>query len=417
MPVTSWMLRRGSLLLLQVAIVFLCVSVTTVFAVRVQEDRIRANTVERVTAVAQSLASLPAVINGIGADDATEVLQPLTDIVREASAVDYVVITDADGIRITHPNPAMVGEVVSTDPSAVLRGETFVGTEEGTLGYTLRAKVPILDNGVVIGTASVGLLESRIAADLEASIWQLAPWVLGSLAVGFIGAAAVDRAMRRRVAQLESDARELETQRRLAEALRDQTHEFANRMHVLYGLVEANEPAEALTFIESIVPVTSGSDPLLDDPRLDAVLTARSAELARGGGMLRLNDASRVDSAAVTDTAVTITANLVANAVEATDAAGTVEVTVIASDSGFSVTVGDNGPGVDPAVRSQIFDRGVSTKEREQRSGIEIPRGVGLALVRDLVDRAGGQLDVGESTLGGARFTVTLPALTAGVRR
>lgn len=414
MPVTSWMLRPGSLLLLQVAIVSLCVCLTTLVAVRVQEAQIRAATVQRVTDVAQSLASLPAVITGIGEPDDTEVLQPLTELVREASGVDYVVITDADGLRITHPNPAMVGRPVSTDPTAVLLGETFVGTEDGTLGRTLRAKVPVFENDTVIGTASVGLLESRISADLEHSIGQLAPWVLGSLTLGFTAATAVDLAVRRRVARLEADLRELEVQRRLATVLRDQTHEFTNHLHVLYGLVETGAHGEALGFIGSLVPVTSGAEPLVNDPRLAAVLAAHAAELTRGGGALRLRAGSRVLPGQVGDTALTVTANLLANAVDATEARGQVDVLVSADETGFSITVDDDGPGLDLVARGRLFERGFSTKRRVRRGGVEIPRGVGLALVLDLVRHGGGVLDVAESPTGGARFSATVPAASVG---
>jgi len=409
MPGTSWMLRRGSLLLLQVLIVSLCVCLTTLVAVRVQEANLRSATVERVTDVAQSLATLPAVTEGIGEPDDTAVLQPLAELVRQASGVDYVVITDADGVRLTHPEPSLIGLPVSTDPTAVLRGETFVGTEEGTLGRTLRAKVPVFADGVVIGAASVGLLERHISDDLDRAIGQLAPWALGSLVVGFIAATAVDLAVRRRVARLETELRELDVQRRLATVLREQTHEFTNRLHVLYGLVEADARREALDFIGTIVPVSVGTDPLVDDPRLAAVLAAHAAELSGGGGALRLVDGSRVLPGRVSDAALTVTANLLANAVEATDARGRVDVLVTADDTGFSVTVCDDGPGLDLAQRGRLFERGFSTKQRARRGGVEIPRGVGLALVRDLVRRSGGLLDVGQSPSGGARFSVTLP--------
>lgn len=311
-----------------------------------------------------------------------------------------------------------MGEQVSTDASAVLRGETFVGVEDGTLGRTLRAKVPITADGLVIGTASVGLLESHIVADLDESLLRLVPWVLGSLVLGFLGATAVDRAVRRRVARLEFELRELDVQRRLAAVLREQTHEFANRLHVLYGLVEADARADALDFIGSIVPVSAGSAPaLVDDPGLAALLAARSAELERGGGSLQVGAGSRVLPGRVSEAAVTVVANLLSNAVEATDAAGRVHVLVTADDDAFSVTVCDDGPGLDLAARGRLFERGFSTKRRERRAGVEIPRGVGLALVRDLVRRGGGTLDVGESPTGGARFTATLPAVLPAAGR
>ena len=427
------------LLLVQVLIVTLCVGVTTVVAVRVQHDLLHTATVERVTAVAQSLAHLPAVTEAIAAAEgggeparrmATAALQPVAELVRQASAVDYVVITDAAGIRFTHPNPAAHGRQVSTDASAVLRGETFVGVEHGTLGLTLRTKVPVHGGDRVIGTVSVGLLLSHGDSDLDDGLAQLVPWVLGSLLLGILAAALVDRVLSRRLARLEADSRELEVQRRLAVELRSQTHEFTNRLHVVYGLVDGGDTDDALRYIGSIVPVLGLNAPTLtlvpmstvalQDARMRAVLVAQALALHATGGELRLHPDSTAAAHSSDDDHVTVTANLVANAVDAvTDHAGApgrVDVTVSSDATGFTLVVCDNGPGLDPELRRRVFDRGFSTKRLERRTGIDIPRGVGLALVRDTVRRRGGTVSVGSAPLGGARFQVTLPARDGGMR-
>ena len=78
-----------------------------------------------------------------------------------------------------------------------------------------------------------------------------------------------------------------------------------------------------------------------------------------------------------------------------------------ADHEGVHLVVDDDGPGVDAAVASRIFDRGVTTKPDVTGAG----RGVGLDLVRRIVSSRGGTVEVGRSTLGGARFTVELPPL------
>ncbi|WP_104134000.1 ATP-binding protein [Cryobacterium sp. Y62] len=442
--------RRGMLLLVQVLIVTVCVSVTTVVAVSVQERLLQDRTVDRVTAVAESLAGLPAVSDALeeleafeGSDTldtsaATEALQPLAEIVREASGVDYIVITNARGIRLTHPTPDARGQPVSTDASRVLRGETFVGVEQGTLGLTLRAKVPVWAlssrgmagsaGAAIIGIVSVGVLESRAAADLDEGVLQMVPWVLGSLILGILAAAAVNRVVSRRFARLEADSRELAVQRRLAVELGSQTHEFTNRLHVVYGLVESGEPREALEYIGSIVPVAALDRAdvlrsveglrsvealrLIDAVGLRAAVTAQAATLTARGGRLVLDVDSVALTAHVDDEQVTLTANLVGNAVDAVapqGADGRVEVLVRADNQGFALTVSDNGPGLDSTLRTRVFERGFSTKRLEHRSEIDLPRGVGLALVREIVLRRGGVIDIGRSEAGGARFRVTVP--------
>lgn len=447
--------RRGMLLLVQVLIVTVCVSVTTVVAVQVQERLLLDRTVERVTAVAESLADLPDVVGVVqvleatGPDPdtaaATEALQPLAELVRQASGVDYIVITDARGIRLTHPTADARGLPVSTDASQVLLGKTFVGMEEGTLGMTLRAKVPIWADAAaegaaqqgatqqgaaqqfaateatapaVIGTVSVGLLASHAAADLDEGVLQLAPWVLGSLIFGIVAAAAVNRVVSRRLHRLEADSRELDVQRRLAVELGSQTHEFTNRLHVVYGLVDSGSPSEALAYIGSVVPVAlpAAADSAagrLEDPRLRTAVAAHAATITGNGGALVVSTDSVARTVHVDDEQVTLTANLVGNAVDAVVSrgqAGRVDVLVHADEHGFALTVSDNGPGLDPELRVRVFERGFSTKRLERRDGMDIPRGVGLALVRQIVRSRGGTIDVGSSALGGARFRVFLPA-------
>jgi hypothetical protein len=70
------------------------------------------------------------------------------------------------------------------------------------------------------------------------------------------------------------------------------------------------------------------------------------------------------------------------------------------------VTVEDSGPGVAEELRGRIFDPFFTTKEPGKGTGL------GLAIVQRIVHDHGGRVDVDSSPLGGAAFTVTLPAET-----
>ncbi|MBN0698497.1 sensor histidine kinase, partial [Pseudomonas aeruginosa] len=63
------------------------------------------------------------------------------------------------------------------------------------------------------------------------------------------------------------------------------------------------------------------------------------------------------------------------------------------------VVVDDSGPGISPDDRLHVLERGWSSKAQEGR-------GLGLAIVAQVVSQHGGTLDVTSSPLGGARFAV-----------
>lgn len=408
-------LRRAGLVALQCLIVLVSVAMTSVVAAGVQERSIRAATEERVLDVARSLAGLAQVRESVVADRAaaTESLQPLADTVLAASGVDYVVITDADGIRLTHPVAAERGRPVSTDPGAVLDGETFLGTETGTLGPTLRAKVPVFDGDAVVGTVSVGILESEIAASFQDAVFGMLPWIVASAVLGCLAAALVTGMLNRRMRVLAAQARELQTQRRIAGALREQTHEFHTRLHVLRGLVAHGEVPEALDYIGELVPVTDASAPpaaapprdgvdrAAGDARLRALLDGLSAELRQRGTELRVTGGDPGE--AVPEELLTAIANLCRNAAEA--GAGVVQVRWGGDETALRVAVEDDGPGIPAEDRARLFQRGVSTKPDPAGLG----RGIGLDLVRRSVSALDGTVEVGRSSLGGARFAIEAP--------
>ena len=196
---------RTHLMLLQVGIVFLVISVAGVVAAMLQADSIRDSHQDRLIGVAESVARLPTIIEAFDDPDPAKTIQPLAELIRQASDVTYVVVTDAKGNRYSHPNPDRIGEQVSTDPSVPLSGEIFVGTEHGTLGTSWRVKVPVWIDNKVVGTASVGVLESELRADLLEKLPVLVGWLIGAAVVGTIGAFSISRLVWRRIHRQEPE--------------------------------------------------------------------------------------------------------------------------------------------------------------------------------------------------------------------
>jgi len=112
--------------------------------------------------------------------------------------------------------------------------------------------------------------------------------------------------------------------------------------------------------------------------------------------------AAPVDSGALTQ----IVLNLLDNAVKYGPAGQTVTVSLARRDGMARIAVADQGPGVPEGERAHIWEPFV----RVARRGNETDgSGLGLAVVRDLVQGHGGIVDL-ESSPSGACFTVSLPA-------
>mgnify|MGYP002408246568 FL=1 len=101
-------------------------------------------------------------------------------------------------------------------------------------------------------------------------------------------------------------------------------------------------------------------------------------------------------------------ANLVGNAIKFTPEGGSISVRADPAVEGVRFVVEDNGPGISPEILPHIFDRYWQPKESARRGF-----GLGLFIVRGLVEAHGGRVWV-ESTPGkGSRFFFTVPVAPA----
>jgi signal transduction histidine kinase len=100
--------------------------------------------------------------------------------------------------------------------------------------------------------------------------------------------------------------------------------------------------------------------------------------------------------------------NLLDNAVRHTPAGSTIELRLRTEGSNALVEVADDGPGVPPELRKQIFERFVRG-EGPADTAVGGGSGLGLAIVSAVATSHGGSAEVGESKLGGALFSVRLP--------
>jgi two-component system sensor histidine kinase BaeS len=104
-----------------------------------------------------------------------------------------------------------------------------------------------------------------------------------------------------------------------------------------------------------------------------------------------------------------VVTNLLANAAKYTPAGGSVTIRASTDGSDAVLEVADTGPGIPDDERQLVWERFYRGESGRLVDG----SGIGLAVVKELVDAHGGQVSVDEAPGGGARFTVRLPRTPA----
>ena len=226
---------------------------------------------------------------------------------------------------------------------------------------------------------------------------------------------------------------ELVSVRSFSDSLRAQTHEYANRLHMVVSLLETGNVDEAIDFaakdLEDLNRVTGDGQMSFDHPVLSALLLSKIAQAAEVGIDMTVDTAGLSGRLGGDDRDLaTILGNLIDNAFDALSRQDVlpeekrvhVHLSGAGGAGGFTIEVSDDGPGIDEEYIDAIFERGWSTKH----DGVEIDkglgrqetgtRGVGLSLVVQAIRRLGGAVDVqgrGEDgdDFKGAVLTVWLP--------
>jgi two-component system CitB family sensor kinase len=374
-------------------------------------------------AVARTIAEMPEVAAAVstGSDAAaTRTLQPIAERIMDETPIDFVTIMTPEGIRLTHRDPAEIGRPYLGTIEPALRGQPLTEEALGTLGPSLRSVVPVTSDGRVVALVSAGITLGSVGS----GVWGQVPFVvavaMALAAIGLVAAWVAGRFTRRIAGDLPASTvrdavSSYESVRTLGEALRAQTHEHGNRMHTAVALLELGRTDEAIGILTE---TSRQSQALVDqvaarrdgDPTVGALLLGKAAQARERG----VDWSAEIDPAAPRSTlspvdAVSVVGNLIDNALDAAAAGAEprwVRVAFAPAPGGaLALSVSDSGGGVPAELRDRIFEHGFSTKP----AGAE-GRGVGLALVRSIVEAAGGAVDLSADP---TTFQVVLPGRSA----
>lgn len=524
-----WARRRFSTLTAQILLALLSLLILTVALGGFLFSIISNQTLDqqyqlRALGIATTTAQMTEVRSALVTGDPGHVINGIARQVMTAAQPDYVVISDREGKRFSHPDPAQIGLRLE-EPVAVLDGKTHVGFDPGSLGRSANAKAPIFgSDGAVIGQVSVGIEDAQVLSNQMQNIWLITGFSALVLGLGVAGSLLLSRRIKRvtfdlepaeiasllqereallhgireavvgldddgrvtvineearRLLRLEGDAlgkpiadllpqgrlrellagglpaadqvalteeallvvnrmpvstagrsigsvvtlrdrteieglvRDLHSIQGLMEAMRALEHEYANRLHIVDGLLEMGDLGQAKRYVSQVSSMSMSLGERLRatiaPPELAALLLAKVAVAAEQDVEMTVTPDSRLEDPDIDQTdLVTVVGNLLDNAVDAlanTPRPRTVTVQFDDADGVF-IAVRDNGPGVPADKIGQVMVDGYSTKD--PRPGMR--RGIGLALVSRIVRRAGGTLDVFPGP--GGNFEVWLPATT-----
>jgi two-component system, CitB family, sensor histidine kinase MalK len=205
-------------------------------------------------------------------------------------------------------------------------------------------------------------------------------------------------------------AEQLTGVRTYAEALRAQSHEFMNRLHVISGMVQLKSYDQLSAFIRTLVDYRNqefGSiTQHIKDPALAGFIMGKLSFAREAKVDLSIECSTSIPEPAANKTThalITILGNLIDNAIEAmADSEDkTLEVDFAYKDKVLTIEVFDSGPGISAEQQGEIFKKGYSTKGEN--------RGYGLYLVEKSINDLGGELVIDSKLLLGTNFYIQIP--------
>lgn len=162
---------------------------------------------KRALSIAQTFAGMPSIRKAMVRRTPTDrqLIQSVAEQVRDETGATYVVVIGRDGVRYSHPDPALIGQRV-TEPVIALDGRDHLGIDHGNLGISANAKAPLrTPAGAIVGEVSAGILERQITDQLLHELPALLLYFAGALGIGVIASLTLARRLKRTTFGLELD--------------------------------------------------------------------------------------------------------------------------------------------------------------------------------------------------------------------
>lgn len=482
---------------------------------------------DKALAVARTLANSPEIRQGLMKKPEESGIQAIAQAVNKSNDFLFIVVTDMQSIRYSHPEAQRIGQPFKGDDILLaLQGKENVAINRGFLAKALRVFTPIYDeHHRQIGVVAIGLELSRVTEQINNSRGSIFWSILFGVLVGLLGTWVFVKVLKRilfglepyeisnlfeqRQAMLHSikegviavdecgevtlinqaaqelldyhksqdDAQlstlshawsqvvdfsqvlrdgtprrdeEITVKDRLllintvpvlsngkiigaistfrdktevrklmqrldgmvnyADALRERSHEFMNKLHVILGLLHLKSYKQLENYIlktannyQEEIGSLLGK---IKSPVIAGFLLSKINRTSDLGHSLVISNESQLPENSNEDQVavlITVLGNLIENALEALgqEPGGEISVSLHYRHGWLHCEVNDDGPGIAPEHIEHIFEKGVSSKGTE--------RGVGLALVKQQVESVGGNVSVESEPGVFTQFFVQLP--------
>lgn len=275
------------------------------------------------------------------------------------------------------------------------------GLEEDFIGKDVELYMPNSRIKEVLKTGQVQLNEEQNIYGITIVTNRVPLYVKGEI----VGAIATFRDK----TEIRKLAEELTGIRLYAEALRAQSHEFMNKMHVVLGLTHMKQYEELQKYISGMVSEhqyeIGGIMKRIKSPVFAGFLLGKLSYAREKNITLIISEDSympEIEDESITHELITIVGNLIDNALEAVTNCEKkqVEVEIQYGDT-LIITVQDTGKGIQEEEIGALFTKGYSTKGDN--------RGYGLYLVTESIQRINGEIHVYSLVGKGTTITIEIP--------
>ncbi|MBU5214219.1 sensor histidine kinase [Heyndrickxia oleronia] len=199
--------------------------------------------------------------------------------------------------------------------------------------------------------------------------------------------------------------------KKYSEDLRAQTHEFANKLYVLSGMLQLHQYDEALSFIQNEAAVHRNQNQILFqqivDSKVQAILIGKIGKASEKKVKFTIDSSSSLQPLPKQiglAQLISVLGNIIDNAFEAVSTSTKKEITFFTTDVGNDIVfeIDDTGNGIRVEDIKHIFHRGYTTKKGKNR-------GYGLSIVKEIIEELNGTIEIQAKKEGGTIFSIFIP--------